>query len=307
MGSGRFEAASWSSYTTARSYDSKSVDEIFESRDLHEDLDVKGKVRESRDSVDNPNSTPIILALDVTGSMDVVVEELARKSLPTLCTQIYERKPVTDPHICVAGIGDAEAHDRVPFQASQFEADIRIAQHLEKLYLEGGGGGNNHEGYSQAWYFGLNHVVADAFSKGRKGFIFTIGDEEPQFTLYKNHLASVFGDTVTEDIDAKALLDRVSQNFEVFHVVVEQGNYCQYGRKDGVYKAWRELLGQHVIPLSDVSKLAEVIVSVLEVTAAGKASSEVIASWDGTTSVAVAKAINGLTAEKVSSEGLVVL
>jgi hypothetical protein len=58
MGSGRFDADAYRSF--ARSTSGKSTDEIYSSRAMHKNLNPFGvKVRESRDSADNPNSTPL--------------------------------------------------------------------------------------------------------------------------------------------------------------------------------------------------------------------------------------------------------
>src|SRR5215472_13749126 len=78
-------------------------------------------MRESRKSELNPQPTPIIAALDVTGSMGRVVEAM-RKGLGLLFEQIIERRPVSDPHVLAMAIGDFEC-DRAPVQATQFEAD----------------------------------------------------------------------------------------------------------------------------------------------------------------------------------------
>src|SRR5271157_1731999 len=124
MGGGRFTADDWDTYSTAH-VTGKSTHEVYTSSSLISELDPKGvKFRESCDSKDNPNSTAVVVALDVTGSMGAVLDSIA-KNLGTLVTEIYDRKPVTDPHLMFMGIGDVEC-DSCPLQVSQFEADIRI-------------------------------------------------------------------------------------------------------------------------------------------------------------------------------------
>ena len=146
MGSGSFNAKAYRSYAATTS--GKTTDEIYTSRNLHKNLDPRGvKIRESRDSADNPNSTPIIAALDVTGSMGMIADVLAREGLGTLFTNILDRKSVTNPHLMFMGVGDANC-DSAPLQVSQFEADNRIVEQLTQLWIEHGGGGNsdtNHE------------------------------------------------------------------------------------------------------------------------------------------------------------------
>jgi hypothetical protein len=271
---------------------------------MHKDLDPKGvKLRESRDSKDNPNSNALIMALDVTGSMGMVLDSMARSGLPTLVTNIYDRKPVTDPHIMCMGIGDAEAGDQAPLQITQFEADIRIAQQLEMIYLEKGGGGNHYESYALAWYFAAVHTSIDCFEKrGKKGYLFTMGDEEPTPYLRKQDIERVTGDIVQTDLQISQLLTMVSKQWEIFHLIVEEGSNGKFPK---THQGWHEILGQRVLHLSDHTKLAEVIVSAIQV-AEGADYKAVADSWDGSTAIVVNKAVKDL-AKTVSTGGVVSL
>lgn len=295
MGSGRFTSEDWVSYATTNAYDTKSTEEIFSKSNLDKELDPKGVVlRESRDSADNPLSNAIILALDVTGSMGMIADTMARKGLPTLMTSVYDRKPVTDPHIMCMGIGDAEAGDKAPLQVTQFEADIRISAQLEKLYLEHGGGGNSYESYALAWYFAAQHTSIDCFEKrDKKGYLFTIGDELPTPYLRKQDIERVCGDTVqASKLDIKDILTLASRSWNIFHIVVEEGNFAK--GNPTVHKEWVALLGQRALKLSDHTKLAELIVSTIQI-AEGQDAETVAKSWDGTTEVVIRKATKGLT------------
>src|SRR5262249_27189007 len=151
----------------------RSREEVFGARRLDPNFDpARIRTRESRDSADNPQSTPIILASDVTGSMGFIAHELMQNGLNTLATEIYERRPVTDPHVMVMAVGDARV-DAAPLQVTQFEADIRIADQVRRLWLEGGGGGNGGESYSAAHAFaGLRTDVDCMRQRGKKGYLF---------------------------------------------------------------------------------------------------------------------------------------
>lgn len=90
MGSGTFNPASYASYTRSTAH--KTRDEVFTSRRLDQSLDPKGvKIRESRDSADSPEATPIIVAVDVTGSMGMLAEAIARKGLGTTSSSPGQR------------------------------------------------------------------------------------------------------------------------------------------------------------------------------------------------------------------------
>ena len=64
---------------------------------------------------------------------------------------------------------------------------------------------------------------------------------------------------------------------------------------------WTDLIGQRAVLVSDCTKIPEIIVSILEV-ASGKDTGEVAASWDGSTSVVVSRAISGLANIDASKE-----
>lgn len=263
MGSGSFDTTAYRSYTN--SVASKSRDEIYEQRKIHADLDPRGVLlRESRDSADNPRSTPIIVALDVTGSMGVIAEQIARGGLGTLFEGVLARKPVSNPHLMFMGIGDIEC-DRAPLQVSQFEADNRIVAQLTKLWLEAGGGGNNHESYDLAWYFAARHTAHDSMAKrGKRGYLFTVGDEETPEALTGAKLQQFLGGSQREGVTSRAILTEAQRLYDVFHVVIEEGDYAR-SAPDRVKKSWNAMLGQHVIHLADHRLLAETVVSAIQV------------------------------------------
>ena len=292
MGRARWNPTHWKSYSASKR--GKSRAHIFRSRSMVPEFDpARIAMRESRDSELNPNSTAIIAALDVTGSMGMLAETLARKGLGTLFSEIIDRAPVSDPHVMAMAVGDA-VYDRAPLQVTQFEADIRIADQLSQLYLEGGGGGNRCESYNLPWYFAAMKTSIDCFEKrGRKGYLFTIGDEEPPEILKAAHIRDVVGDFAQGDLTSADLLAMAERMYHVFHVVVEEGNYASHF-PDEVVSKWTSLLGQRVLRLSDHSKLAEVIISAIQVNEGADAET-VSHSWSGATSLVVANAIGGLT------------
>ncbi len=301
MGGGTFTSANWSSYTDSKakkmgavSYASLDHGQIFEQRHISPNLDPKGvSVRESRDSSDNPNSTPLIIGLDVTGSMHAVLTKMAKEGLEKLMVEMYGRKPITDPHVMMLGIGDAEAGDQAPLQATQFEADIRIGQQLEQVWLEQGGGGNHYESYILAWYFAAYHTAIDSFEKrGKKGYLITVGDEEPTPYLRPADIKRVLGYTPPSgrDLTAAGLLAAASEKWEVFHMIVAEGSYARQ-HPDLVKTKWANLLGQRALWLPKHDRLAEVAVSTLQL-ANGLSYDEIAASWDKTTAAAVAATLN---------------
>lgn len=303
MGSGRWDPSDWKDYTKSRSYSTKTTSQIFTQHGIHPDLNPHGiQGRESLDSTDNQASTAVIIGLDVTGSMSSIIDDVARKSLNTLVTAIYDRKPVTDPHIMIQGIGDVRAHDPVPFQITQFEADLRIAKQMELLDIRQGGGGNGSESYMLAWYFAAHKTTIDCFDKrGKKGYLFTIGDDGPTPDLTAEEIDRVFGDK-GEAVGRDALLDLVSRKWEIFHVTLLQGSTGSVN----VVVQWTQLLGENAIVLNDHTKLAEVIVSIMQIRE-GAEQKTVVDSWDGTTALVVQEATRNLSKRADAGGGVVTL
>lgn len=302
MGSGRWSADDWATYS--RSTVDKSTSEIYKSSSLNNELNPKDiLVRESRDSVDNPNSTAIIVGLDVTGSMGMIADSIARDGLGTLFEEILNRKPVSDPHLMFMALGDA-AYDRHPLQVSQFEADARIIEQLTNIYLERGGGWNSTESYDLPWYFAATHTAIDCLEKrNKKGYLFTFGDEEAPLGLTTAQIKNIIGDDLQDNLNSKDILEMAQRMYHVFHIVIEEGSHART-RLDSVLNSWNNLIGQNVIRLSDYTKLSEVIVSTIQVIE-GLNKEEVVNSWSGSTAVVVRKAIDSLVVTENKSNSIV--
>lgn len=195
---------------------SYSAQDLFKSRCIQPELDPYNVVRQCCDSEEHPNTIPVILALDVTGSMGSAAAEVAKK-LNEVMTRLYEE--VTDVEFLVMGIGDL-AYDNAPIQASQFESDVRIAEQLDKIYFERGGGGNSFESYTAAWYFGLKHTDLDCWKRGKKGIIITMGDESLNPYLPANRLSAVTGDSLQTDVETETLYKAASEKFDIYHLAI---------------------------------------------------------------------------------------
>ena len=208
MGCGTFTSNDWKNYTASRGItNSSDYSQIYTNKNMKDSLNPNGIFyRESCDSDDHPNSTPIILGIDVTGSMGDLAATIAKESLNTLMNELYDKQPVPDPHVMFMAIGDAFTDD-APLQVSQFEADIRIAEQLTDIYFEGHGGGNGGESYLLAWYFAARHTKIDSFEKHeRKGFLFTIGDEPNHSKITIDQVKRIFWDDIEADLSEEELL-----------------------------------------------------------------------------------------------------
>lgn len=220
-----------------------NVHQIYSSQKLADELNPKNVIRECRDSEEHPNTFPIILALDVTGSMGTAAQNCAAK-LNDIMTELYGK--VKDVEFMMMGIGDL-AYDYAPIQATQFESDVRILDQTTKIYFEGGGGGNNFESYTAAWYFGINHTDLDCWKRGRKGLLITMGDEPLNPYLPTDALKRALGQINEDLLDTEDLYEAVVEKFNVYHIAITDQE-CSYEHyKKSIANTWKLLLGQHCI------------------------------------------------------------
>ena len=285
MGYGNWSSDAFDSLKGARR--TKSVDEIF-STDMSKDMNPSDVLfRESRDSVEHPESVPVIVFLDVTGSMGRIPEILVREKLGALMDTIIKHG-VPDPQILFGAIGDHYTDDS-PLQIGQFESATKeLDQWLTKIYLEGGGGGQHMESYLLGWLFAARHTSTDAFEKrGMKGFLFTIGDEWTWDSLDADTLKKIMGYKQSETITADALLREAQRMYHVFHIHINEASY-----KDDpvVLNPWKALLKERLIILNDHTVIAETIATTVAVIN-GADKKEVLASFDKSVANSVSTAL----------------
>ena len=268
MGYGSWTSCSYANYSASvgRCYNATtdsfndtytSSSQAFVARHIDESMDPKNVVRECCDNEEHPNTIPIILALDVTGSMGSTAIEVQKKLNPIMI-EIY--KKIKDAEIMVMAIGDL-AYDNAPIQISQFESDIRIAENLDKIYFENGGGGNDYESYTAAWYMGLKHCKLDCWKRGKKGLIITMGDEPLNPYLPYHKLNQCTNDTNQNDIETKALFVEASQKFDIYHICVK--SRC-YSDQTSQAKSFAEVIGQQHTLVSSVEDISQKIINIVE-------------------------------------------
>ena len=246
--------SSWSDSayrTVSAGRSSSSSREIFKgTRAIDPLMDPNGvKVREARDSEHHPNSVPIIVAFDVTGSMGDIPTLFAQAWLGQLMKMLVEHGWVTDPQVLFAAVGDA-VQDQAPLQIGQFESGLEMDMWLTRLWLEGAGG-DAPESYLLPHWFAAHHTSVDAWEKrGKKGYLFTIGDARNK-SLSASQVERVFGYTPDGPTDDQAVVAAAAERWELYHVLITRG---RSPGKD-LIDHWRGLLGDRVLVLSETSAI----------------------------------------------------
>ncbi len=304
MGHGSYKASDWQRLKKSKGMKATSTaKDIFAQNKVNEKFVPKFiSVRESRDSEDSPESTPIIIGFDATGSMGYLAAEIAKNSLNKTATMILEKRPVTDPHImCAAFTEPTSSGYGNPLQVTQFEADIRVVEQLLEFSL---GGGNMYSYDALVWYFAWKHTSIDSLEKrGKKGFLFCIGDEIGDdgkgYILSSHNIRYTFGDEYSPNYRTRELAELCGKKYEIFHIIT--------GSHTGAsLKTWEPLLpGRNAIVESEnIQYVSEVMISIMQLVG-GAAKESVISQWTGDARAVVETALSTIDvkpSEPVSAE-----
>lgn len=244
MGSGSYNYVS-AKLKSTNDYSLKTREEIFRQSRLHPDMDIKKKpIRESRDSEEHPESFPIIIALDETGSMGMVPEQLIKESFPDIIKLIMDAG-IDNPQVCFCGVGDGQnCYEDSAIQCGEFESsDELMEKWLKNIHLEGMGAGNGGEDYEFVWYFAANHTSTDAFEKrGKKGVLITIGDEPVHRHVPRHCIQHYFNDDPEKDLVSSEILAKASEKWDIYHIHINHGYYRLENTN------WEQILDTKVIP-----------------------------------------------------------
>lgn len=263
MGSGAWSAANYFDRARAKAaagqdaFDYNATAKRSGQLRVHQTLDPYGLgMRESRDSAEHPDSNPIIIGLDVTGSMGRVVRGIHR-DLPHLHELLLGQKYIPHPQILFAAVGDATC-DRIPLQVGQFESDNRMDQNLENMILEGGGGGQNTESYELMMYLAARHTASDAWEKRRrKGYLFMIGDEMAYSRVHRAHIHKLIGIDPQADIPLDQVIAEAGERYHLFFIIP---GGAAHGGDRKILDFWEEQLGKsRVLKLQNPEDTSECI------------------------------------------------
>jgi hypothetical protein len=249
MGCGSYTAHDWDKLKTAKAITRYSkANDLFKTDKFLDKFNPKFiNVREARDNDEHPNSLPIAIGLDVTGSMGYLPEQIIKESLNELMKKLYASKVIPDPQLMFAAIGDVD--DDAPLQVTQFESDIRIAEQLLELWLEGHGG-DYPEDYALLWYFLAKHTDTDSMKKrNKKGYAFTIGDAPNHDILYRSDIKEIFSDE-DKDYEYLEVAEMCEEKYNLFHIMINGSDNVIPGRT--IY-----------IDKHDIGYLPEIIITVI--------------------------------------------
>ncbi len=159
--------------------------------------------------VHTPSPNPLIVAVDVTGSMASWPFEIFDR-LPLLYNTLSQYRE--DLAICFAAIGDA-GYDQWPLQVTTFASGYDLEQLLGALYGEGGGG-DAPESYGLFAHWVNTHVETPNVSEAP--FLILFGDAPMHPQVPARQISHYLGDRGNGSVDAIQAWQQLCQNWNVW-------------------------------------------------------------------------------------------
>src|SRR5262249_9057949 len=124
-----------------------------------------------------------------------------------------------------------------------------------------GGGGHITESYELAMYFMARHTAIDCFERrGRRGYLFLIGDEAPYSRLKRREVAAHIGDGLPRNLPVEEVIAELKRIYDVYYVLPRMTHH--WANRE-IHRRWVELLGQNVLRLEDPAGICELIASTI--------------------------------------------
>ena len=164
------------------------------------------------------------MLFDVTGSMGRV-PRILQENLCQLMGLLLRKSYLAHPQILIGGIGDATC-DRAPLQVGQFESGIEIDEDLAKLWLEGGGGGQQTESYELAMYFMARKTSLDCLEKQASGDTCSSSATKcPTATSNGRRWRDMFGDGHRADIPVEEMVRELEAKYDTYFILPNLTSY----------------------------------------------------------------------------------
>jgi len=210
-----------------------------------------------------------ILVVDVTGSMEHWPKLIFEK-IPTLYSEanvalqgigldeLKKGKEVDDLlEMAVIAVGDAYI-DRCPLQVVDFSGGASLAEHVNKIYPEGGGGRFGCESYELVAYYLDKHCK---IPESAKPILIYACDEDFYKKIKPEHVKKFIGDDIGESLDSEEVMKNLVKKFDMYVLRPEPQGPCEVYNE--AQKHWESLLGpQKVLKMDDPKRLVDCIIGI---------------------------------------------
>jgi ribosomal protein S27AE len=204
------------------------------------------KVVDPRKRITSSSANPLIVAVDVTGSMASWPAQIFDR-LPLLYNTLSQYRP--DIEVCFAAVGDA-ACDRWPLQVTTFASGYDLEQLLGSLYGEGGGG-DAPESYGLLAHWIDTHVETPQAEE--PPFLIVYGDITMHQQVPKEQIAEYLGDDVGRNVDALDVWSRVAKRWNTWFLRRPTGK-----KGDPVDQQWGKAIGsQKIMHIEDEERAVD--------------------------------------------------
>jgi hypothetical protein len=204
------------------------------------------KIIDPSKRISSCSKNPLIIAVDVTGSMASWPFEIFDR-LPLLFNTLVNYRD--DLEVCFAAIGDA-ACDRWPLQVTTFASGFDLEQLLGSLYGEGGGG-DAPESYGLFAHWVNTHVEVPEADE--TPFLIVYGDVTMHAKVPKGQIEHYLGDSVQGDVDAIKAWQEVSRTWNTWFLRRPTGN-----AGDRVDRQWGQAIGaQKIMHIEDEQRAVD--------------------------------------------------
>ncbi|MBM3153256.1 MAG: hypothetical protein FJZ96_13810 [Chloroflexi bacterium] len=193
------------------------------------------KVIDPQKRIRSTSANPLIVAIDVTGSMASWPFEIFDR-LPLLFNTLSQYRP--DLEICFAAIGDA-AVDRWPLQVTTFASGFDLEQLLGSLFGEGAGG-DAPESYGLFAHWVNTHVEIE--NAADMPFLIVFGDVHMHPSIPRAQVMKYLGDDPQADVDAIDEWRKLTKRWNTWFLRRPSGK-----RGDQVDQQWAEAIGEQKI------------------------------------------------------------
>jgi hypothetical protein len=204
------------------------------------------KIIDPKKTVASQSRNPLIVAVDVTGSMASWPFEIFDR-LPLLFNTLAQYRP--DVEICFAAIGDA-AVDHWPLQVTSFASGYDLEQLLGSLYGEGGGG-DAPESYGLFAHWVNTHVEVP--NAEETPFLIVFGDINMHAKIQRRQIQNYLGDSLSSDLDAIVEWQKVSEKWNTWFLRRPGGE-----RGDSIDGQWGKAIGaQKIFHIEDEQRAVD--------------------------------------------------
>lgn len=189
------------------------------------------KITDPKKKIESQSKTPMIVAVDVTGSMAQWPFEIFDR-LPLLYNTLCQYRE--DLELSFIAFGD-EHCDRWPMQVTDFASGFDLEDQLKALHGEGGGGDAPESYGLLAWYVRNRVFVPNA----RKPFLITFGDAPMHPAVSRKALQKILGVPAQSDADALSAWKQVAESWNTWFLRRPTG-----APGDVVDEQWQGALGK---------------------------------------------------------------